>query len=678
MTLQAFKHWRRFEVDARNVAWLTLDKRGASTNVLSAEVLEELDGMLDEISAAAPAGMVIVSGKENGFIAGADVREFTQLSDGSEAAALVARGQAIVDRLEALPFPTVARIHGFCLGGGLELALACRYRIALDDPKTRLGLPEVLLGIHPGFGGTVRLTRLIGAPLAMDLMLSGRTVDARRALRLGFVDRVVPLRQLDRAASSLAVQKVQGRRATVLPLLTNHPLVRPPLAWYLRREASKKVDPSHYPAPFALIDLWRQHGHDPKRMLAEESRSVAQLITGETAKSLARLFFLRERVRMWGRSSDFTPRHVHVIGAGTMGGDIAAWCALRGFKVTLQDRAPELIAPALKRAYALFSKRLSDPRERQGALDRLIPDHEGRQLQRADLIIEAIVEDLPAKQTLYQQIEPQLKRGAFVATNTSSIPLERLQEAFNDSTHLVGLHFFNPVAKMPLVEVIGGSASGDDLVAKAAVFVKAIDRLPLPVKSAPGFLINRILMPYLLESVHLLEEGVRPAAIDHAACGFGMPMGPLELADTVGLDVCLSVGQILGKSKGLTIPARLRQLVDQGHLGRKTGQGFYRYKKGERKRARFPKIAENALIVDRLILPMLNESMACLRERVVEDADLLDAGMVFGTGFAPFRGGPMHYLARRGKAEIIARLHEFEGRYGQRFVPDTGWDSLSG
>lgn len=676
MTTQAFKHWR-FDVDARNVAWLTLDKQDASTNVLSGDVLEELNRMLDEISAAAPAGMVIVSAKANGFIAGADVGEFTQLSDESEAAALVARGQSIFDRLEALPFPTVARIHGFCLGGGLELALACRYRIALDDPKTRLGLPEVLLGIHPGFGGTVRLTRLTGAPLAMDLMLSGRTLDARQALRSGVVDRVVPLRQLDRAVSSLALRKGRGRRATVFGRLTNYPLVRPVLAWYLRREVRKKAEPSHYPAPFALIDLWRQHGHDPKRMLAEEGRSIAQLITGETSQNLVRLFFLRERVRSWGRSSDFAPRHVHVIGAGTMGGDIAAWCALRGFKVTLQDRAPELIAPALKRAYALFSKRLRDPHERQWAMDRLIPDHQGRQVQRADLIIEAIVEDLKAKQTLYQQIEPQLKREAFVATNTSSLPLERLQQAFNDSTRLVGLHFFNPVAKMPLVEVIGGSANGDDLVAKAVVFVKAIDRLPLPVKSAPGFLINRILMPYLLESVHLLEEGVPADAIDHAARSFGMPVGPLELADTVGLDVCLSVGRILGEGKALTIPARLRELVDQGRLGRKTGQGFFRYKKGERKRPPPPEIADNALIVDRLILPMLNESTACLRERVVEDADLLDAGMVFGTGFAPFRGGPMHYLARRGKAEIIARLHELEGRYGQRFAPDPGWDSLS-
>ncbi|MGH8580862.1 MAG: 3-hydroxyacyl-CoA dehydrogenase NAD-binding domain-containing protein [Gammaproteobacteria bacterium] len=677
MTPQVFKHWR-FEVDACNVAWLTLDKRGASTNVLSTEVLEELDRVLDEISAATAAGMVILSAKANGFIAGADVSEFTQLSDGSEAAALVARGQAIFERLEALPFPTVARIHGFCLGGGLELALACRYRIALDDRKTRLGLPEVLLGIHPGFGGTVRLTRLIGAPLAMDLMLSGRILDARRALRLGVVDGVVPLRQLDRAVCSLALKKAQARRASVFGRLTNHPLVRPPLAWYLRREAKKKADPSHYPAPFALIDLWHRHGHDPKRMLVEEGRSVAQLITGETAQNLVRLFFLRERVRSWGRSSEFAPRHVHVIGAGTMGGDIAAWCALRGFKVTLQDRAPELIAPALKRAYALFSKRLRDRPERQGAMDRLIPDHQGRQLQRADLIIEAIVEDLQAKQTLYQQIEPQLKPEAFVATNTSSIPLERLRQAFSDSTRLVGLHFFNPVAKMPLVEVVGGSANGDELVAKAAVFVKAIDRLPLPVKSAPGFLINRILMPYLLESVHLLEEGVPAAAVDHAACGFGMPMGPLELADTVGLDVCLYVGQILGESKGFTIPARLRELVEQGRLGRKTGQGFFQYKRGERKRASPPKIADNALIVDRLILPMLNESIACLRELVVEDADLLDAGMVFGTGFAPFRGGPMHYLASRGKAEIIARLREFAGSYGQRFAPDPGWDSLSG
>lgn len=676
LATQTFKHWR-LEMDACDLAWLALDQQDTSTNVLSAEVLNELSQVLDELTQKTPKGLVVLSAKANGFIAGADVGEFTQLNDETEATALIERGQSIFDRLEALPFPTVARIHGFCLGGGLELALACRYRIALDDAKTRLGLPEVLLGIHPGFGGTMRLPRLIGAPAAMELMLSGRTIDARRALRLGLVDRMVPLRQLDRAASALASQKSRRHRPNMLKRLTNHRLVRPALAWYLRREAEKKAEPSQYPAPFALIDLWREHGHDPKRMLHGEARSVARLITGETARNLVRVFFLRERLRSLGRSGEFSAQRVHVIGAGTMGGDIAAWCASRGFTVTLQDRAPEFIAPALRRAHALFLTRLRDPRERQAAMDRLIPDHLGHQIRRADLVIEAIVEDLEAKHALYRQIEPRLKPGAFVASNTSSIPLERLQQAFNEPDRLVGVHFFNPVAKMQLVEVIGASADSHALVAKASAFVRAIDRLPLPVKSAPGFLINRILMPYLLESVYLLQQGTPIDAIDQAARGFGMPMGPLELADTVGLDVCLSVGKILAQHHGMSIPDRLQELVQQGHLGRKTGQGFYRYKKGERQRPPPSPYSDSGSLVDRLVLPMLNESVACLREGVTEDADLLDAGMVFGTGFAPFRGGPMHYAARRGKDQIIERLQQFAQEYGQRFSPDPGWDLLS-
>lgn len=667
------RHWRPV-ADKNDIVWLHLDQQGTGANVLSREVLSELDAVLTSVAERPPKGAVICSDKPSGFIAGADINEFKTLEDGDQAAELIAIGQSIFERLDALTFPTLSQIAGFCLGGGLELALACDYRVALDEPGTRLGLPEVLLGIHPGFGGTVRLTRLIGAPAAMDLMLSGRTVDARKALRLGIVDRVVPRRQFDRAAVALITRRPAPHRPGLLKRLIDHDVVRPPVAWYLRRQVAKRAAPEQYPAPYALVDLWQRHGGDAKRMLSEERYSVARLVTGETAQNLVRAFFLQERMKSLGRGVDFTPEHVHVIGAGTMGGDIAAWCALKGCRVTLQDRAPELIAPALKRAHDFFCKRVRDPRLRLATQDRLIPDQDGMGIGVADVVIEAIVEDLGIKQSLYRRLEPRLKSDVVLATNTSSIPLERLGEALERPERLVGLHFFNPVAKMQLVEVIAGSNTDNEIAAKAFAMVRAIDRLPLPVKSSPGFLVNRILLPYLLESVFLLDEGVAMEAVDKAARDFGMPMGPLELADTVGLDICLSVGEVLAQSLNVEVPARLREMVAEGHLGRKSSRGFYKYKRGKRQgRRRFPDATPHSQIIDRLILTLVNESVACLREEVVADADLLDGGMIFGTGFAPFRGGPMHYAETRGRDAILGRLNEFQEKYGKRFTPDPGW-----
>ena len=670
------QHWR-LSVDDANRAWLHLDQQDTGTNVLSSEVIEELDHRLTEVCDLAPIGLVILSDKPNGFIAGADISAFKSIREPQQAEALIQRAQAVFDRLENLPFPSVARITGFCLGGGLELALACTYRVALDEAHTRLGLPEVLLGIHPGFGGSGRLTRLIGAPVAMSLMLSGRTLDARSAHGLGIVDRRVPRRQLDRAVVDLLTNSPQPAKPASWTRLTNHNSIRPTLAWYLRRQVEKRAAPEHYPAPYALIDLWRTHGDDPRKMIAAEAASVAKLVTGATAQNLVRAFFLRERLKATGRTSEFNARHVHVIGAGAMGGDIAAWCALKGCKVTLQDRAAEYIAPALKRAQGLFTKRVKDRRLRQATLDRLIPDQEGHGIAHADLVIEVIIEDLEAKQCLYKTLEPRLKPGALLATNTSSIPLEQLGEALAKPGRLVGIHFFNPVARMQLVEVIAGNNTDADAIDQATAFVRAIDRLPLAVKSSPGFLVNRVLMPYLQEAVHLVEDGVSPQAIDRAAVNFGMPMGPIQLADTVGLDICLSVGEILAASQGSAVPERLRTLVAQGHLGRKSGQGFYTYRNGKPKRRWLPqKSATDPEVTDRLVLCLINEAVACLREGLVGDADLLDGGMIFGTGFAPFRGGPMHYVTSQGAEVLRERLNQLAQKHGPRFTPDAGWETL--
>ncbi len=666
-------------IDEDNIAWLHFDKQGSSTNVLSAAVLEAFYEELLELVERAPRGLVILSDKPNGFIAGADVREFTQLENHDQALSAIQRGQAVFDRLAALPFPSVALIHGFCLGGGLEMALACRYRVARDDPGTRLGLPEVRLGIHPGFGGSVRLTPLVGALHAMDLMLSGRTVDGRTARRMGFVDHAVPERHLHTAARAMIMEPPFPHRPGKLQALSNHPWARPLLARVFRHQVSKKAREDHYPAPYALIDVWLEHAGDERAMLHAEAASVADLIVGPTAQNLIRVFLLQETLKALGQKSDFKPAHVHVIGAGIMGGDIAAWCALRGMRVTLADQSPERIAPAVKRAQRLFKRRLKRPRPIQEAMDRLMPDHRGIGVEHADVVIEAIFEDADAKRSLYQELEPRMRADAVLATNTSSIPLAELRDVLSKPARLVGIHFFNPVAKMQLVEIVRDDSTDPEVVNRAIRFTRKIDRLPLPVTSTPGFLVNRVLMPYLLEAVELENEGVPAAEIDRQALAFGMPMGPVELADTVGLDICLHVAENLGKHLDTPVPQRLRDLVRQGRLGRKSGEGFYQYKKGKAVKPAPPKGYQPPdSVSDRMILRMLNEVVACLREQVVEKPDHLDGGMVYGTGFAPFRGGPLRYIETMGADTLLQRLGKLEQTLGPRFTPDPGWELVSG
>ena len=676
MATTKYTHWR-VERDDDGIAWCYLDLAGKSTNVLSSDVLQELDGLLDTLNDDPPRGVIILSGKDNGFIAGANIDEFTRIQNSEEALALIKKGQNTFDKLEALSCPSLSLINGFCLGGGLELALACDYRIVLEDDSTRLGLPEVLLGIHPGFGGSMRLIRLLGPLAALPLMLTGRTLDARRAGKSGLADRVVPERQFRHAAATLILKKPPPRRAGFRARLLNLAPLRKLFAMYLRYATGKKARPDQYPAPFALIDTWEQHGGNERDLLDAEARSVSRLVTTETSRNLVRVFQLQDRLKSLGRNSDAEFKRVHVIGAGTMGGDIAAWCVLQGLTVTLQDREAKFIAPAIKRAHQLFSKRLKPPRRVQAAMDRLIPDLKGLGVAAADVVIEAIIEDVNAKQDLFKSIEPVLKDSAVLATNTSSIALETISSVLQQPGRLAGIHFFNPVAKMQLVEIVHASNTEEEWQQRAAAFTRRIGRLPLPVKSSPGFLINRILTPYLLEALLLQQEGHDPAVIDKAAADFGMPMGPVELADTVGLDICLAVAANLQEKLNVAVPEKLRQLVDAGNLGKKSGRGFYVYQKGKAQKHKSEISAETARrIEDRLILRLLNECAACLREGIVADADLLDAGMIFGTGFAPFRGGPLHYARHRGIKTIIEELTALSGSAGERYQPDAYWQTL--
>jgi 3-hydroxyacyl-CoA dehydrogenase/enoyl-CoA hydratase/3-hydroxybutyryl-CoA epimerase len=669
------RHWR-LEADEDQLLWLTLDRAESSANTLGAEVLLELEQILGKLATRPAQGLVVRSGKAGGFIAGADVSEFGNLAGAAEAMAHIERGQGILGLLERLPMPTVAMIHGFCLGGGLELALACRYRVASDAPETKLGLPEVNLGIHPGFGGTVRLTRLLGPVAALDLMLSGRSVSARSARKLGLVDAVVPERQLARAARAALLRPQPAHRPSLLQRLPGLKALRPALAWFLRRKVAERASRDHYPAPYALIDLWAACGGDSEAMYRAEARSVAHLITGDTARNLLRVFRLQERLKGLARRSDHAPRFVHVVGGGAMGGDIAAWCALQGLLVTVQDVDAARLANVVKRAAVLFRKKLKEPRLVEAALDRLIPDLTGSGAARADVVIEAIFEDAAAKLALYRSLEPRMKPDAILATNTSSIPLEELAVGLQRPERFLGLHFFNPVPKMLLVEVVTTPGNDPEAVHRANAFVGAIRRLPLPVKSSPGFLVNRILMPYLMEAVALEGEGAQASEIDRAAVAFGMPMGPVLLADTVGLDICLSVARILGAHFGGTVPRRLEDLVAAGHLGKKTGCGFYTYRNGKPELPKAPAQPPDPVLEQRLLLRLLNEAVACLREQVTLDADLLDAGVIFGTGFAPFRGGPLNHSREAGIHGLEQQLEAMEARFGPRFKADPGWASL--
>ncbi|HEX6138561.1 MAG TPA: 3-hydroxyacyl-CoA dehydrogenase NAD-binding domain-containing protein [Casimicrobiaceae bacterium] len=639
------EHWTLAR-DDDGLAWLALDKAGATTNTLSKAVLAELNEALDELQAQPPTGLVIRSGKPNGFVAGADVDEFGDIRDAERARALVERGAKTFDRLARLAFPTLALIRGFCLGGGLELALACRYRVVVDEPSTRLGLPEVMLGIVPGWGGIKRLPRLVGAPAALDLLLTGKTIDARKARRLGLADECVPPRIMENTARGVLRAMPPPRRLPFPLSLTLSPLARRFIAASARKRVAKRARREHYPAPYAILDLWERFDGDALAPAPGDPASIGALLATPTAANLIRVFHLQERLKALGKTPASGIARVHVVGGGTMGGDIAAWCALRGLTVTLQDQDAQRLAPAMKRASVLFAERLKDARRVRDARDRLIPDVAGAGIAHADVVIEAIFENVEAKRKLFADVEARARPDAILATNTSSIPLEDIASALAEPSRLIGLHFFNPVARMMLVEVVAGRASDPALIARGAAFVRAIDKLPLPVKSAPGFLVNRVLAPYLMTAMRCVDEGIAPEAVDEAAVAFGMPMGPIELADTVGLDICLAVGRMLGHDG--EPPRKLAEHVNAGELGKKSGKGFYAWVDGRPQKAAAAAVPSG--LGRKLVDPLVAEAKSALTEGIVADADLVDAGAIFGAGFAPFRGGPLQYARSAASA----------------------------
>jgi 3-hydroxyacyl-CoA dehydrogenase/enoyl-CoA hydratase/3-hydroxybutyryl-CoA epimerase len=635
------KHWS-FRRDVEQIGWLTIDTAGP-VNTLSRAAIMELEGLVSRFEDMAQSGelvgVVLLSGKDSGFIAGADVSEFDAMSDFSVLPEALKRTHALFARIENLSIPVVAGIHGFCLGGGLELALACHYRIAVNDDKTRIGFPEVNLGIFPGFGGTGRSIRQAGPVDAMQIMLTGKMLKAGAARGLNLVDKLVRHRDMLRWEGRKAVlaHKKSAPAPFAKRLMAMGPL-RDYVVGKMREEVKKKARREHYPAPYALIDLFDKHGDDWQAMIRGEVDAFVPLMGSSTAGNLRRVFFLSEGLKKQGvKGAKFA--RVHVIGAGVMGGDIAAWCALRGMSVTLQDLDMARIQPALDRAKKLFKKRLRKKREVDAAVMRLEADVTGKGVPRADVIIEAVIEKLEVKQTIFGGLEARLKPGAILATNTSSIELERIAENLQQPERLIGLHFFNPVAQLPLVEVVRSRFNTDEEIGKGAAFALAIGKSPVVVKSAPGFLVNRVLMPYMLGAVERVERGESKEVIDAAAVAFGMPMGPIELMDTVGLDVGKSVATELGHA----VPdgSQFDRLVKAGKLGCKSGEGFYTWVDGKAQKGELPAHGDLAALGRELVKPLIDMTEIVVAEGVVASRELADVGVIMGTGFAPFLGGPL-------------------------------------
>jgi 3-hydroxyacyl-CoA dehydrogenase/enoyl-CoA hydratase/3-hydroxybutyryl-CoA epimerase len=656
-TLPTLHDWR-LSVDYEGIAWAVIDREGESMNSLGRRPTHELGEIVKwaEESAlkAEIKGLVLISGKKSSFIAGADIREFESFDTLPAIKEVVNQTLELFDRIEKLQVPVVAAIHGYCLGGGLELALACHYRIADREEATRLGFPEVKLGIFPGLNGTVRSIALAGPVDAMTAMLTARMLRPSAAKAMGLIDQLVPTHHNLRWAARKAV--LQKRRSKGAPwwkrLMLKDP-VRGLLAKQMRAKTAAKVREEHYPAPFRLIDLFERYGDDPVRMRAAETEIFAPLMASDTSRNLRRVFKLSEMLKDEAPNDVFKPSRVHVIGAGTMGGDIAAWCVVCGMQASLQDLDEAQIGKALSRAKSLFKRQLRGKQAVDAAVARLIADPTGKHIKHADVVIEAIVEKLDIKQKLFAELETKIKPGAVLATNTSSLKLEDIARGLKDPGRLVGLHFFNPVAQLPLVEVVRGEGTREEEVRKGTAFVTAIKKLPLIVKSCPGFLVNRVLAPYMMEAVRRLEQGTPREKIDQAALTFGMPMGPLELMDLVGLDIASHVGEEL--SLAPKEETTLSRLVKERKLGKKTGEGFYVWEKGKPKRAdAIYDAAELDALGRELIKPMLDAAERALTDGIVANADHVDAGVIFGTGFAPFRGGPLHYRRTQQRAADTA------------------------
>ena len=667
---------------------LTFDRPGSTANIFDLATLEELRRELDFIAGAPEVtGVILVSAKPTIFIAGVDLRRLTNSTPPEEIRALLEFGQAQIHRVAQLPVPTVAAIHGAAMGGGYEISLACDYRLAAPDRVTRIGLPETNIGVLPAWGGATRLPRLIGLPKALNFILAGKTVTARQALKLGMVDELVPAERLVRAA----VQKIShGKPRRSSHWMVNNPLVVTILALVQRRRLLQKTR-SHYPAVMKAFEVMI-HGITKSiaTSLALERDGILELAQTDACHNLIRIFFQQERAKkltLEGQAPFREPKPVArtaVIGAGVMGAGIAQWLSARGLPVVLRDVNTEQVArgmAGIARLYRDGVRRHSlTPRDAREGLDRIYPAPMEVPLRHVDLVIEAAVENLELKKKIFQRLGELAGDDSVLATNTSALPVSGLAAVTLRPERVLGLHFFNPVHRMQLVEIIATPHTAPAALARAVLFVQRIGKLPVVVRDSPGFLVNRILMPYLIEAGNLFECGASREHLDEAMLDFGMPMGPMRLLDEVGVDVAQHVAQTLAASFSdrMLVPAVLAKMVEAGLLGRKCGRGFYLYgKSGEPKSNPSTALVTNQTVAamtrmelqERMVFLMVNEAAHCLEEQIVATPEDVDFAMIMGTGFAPFRGGPLRYADSLGVEKIVGAMEILADGGATQFKP---------
>lgn len=685
-------------VDDQGLAWLVLDDPGKKVNTLSSRLFEWFEEQLDRLERERPAGLIVTSGKPDGFVAGADLEELLTVTDKEGVIALLQRGHEAMQRLAGLPFPTVAAIHGACLGGGLELALACRFRVATEHRKTKLGLPEVQLGLIPGLGGTQRLPRLIGVPAALDLILTGKQIDARRAKKLGLVDDTCHPVDLTRGAVRWARSKPEKRapaggitrRATDL-------IARTPVAERLIFEKARAgvlaKSGGHYPAPLVAVEVVRDGLKLPlSRALDVETGAFSELVVSETAKNLISIFFLKNTVEARAgriaRGARSVPK-VGVLGAGFMGSGVAQVLAYKGVPVVLKDKdLPGLgrgIAFAAQEFRGLTKRRRLTEAESKLALGRIHGTVDYAALSRIDFVIEAVFEDLEIKHRVIREVEAVAPERLIFASNTSTIPIASLARASRRPENVVGMHFFSPVAKMPLLEVIRHPGSSDEAVATVAEVGRTMGKTVIVVNDGPGFFTSRVLGAMLNEAAWMLAEGADIAQVDQAMTRWGWPVGPFALLDEVGLDVSRHAGEVVRKALGdrVTAPPVIARMVDDRRLGRKSKRGFYLYEDDKGARAQGKRVDpavykllgwqarpfEDREIVERCWLQMLNETARCMEEGIITDPADVEIGVIFGFGFPPFRGGLLREADRQGLPWVVERLDEYAARHGRRLEP---------
>ena len=633
-----FKHWH-CDVDSDGIAWLNIDVLDKSVNVLTRDVVAEMSGVADMLeSTDGIKAMALMSAKPLGFVYGADINEFEALATEDDVAGLLDEVHATFLRFTKLPYPTVAGIDGYALGGGLELALICDRLVMTNSPKTQVGFPEVKLGLMPGYGGTGRAYGRVGAMMVLDMMLTGRMVSAGEALETGLVDALAPDR--DSLKSTLVdMLATMGGAKPERHTITGEDT--PAIVEEAKAKFLKRMRPDHTPAPFMMVDHIATHAPDAAAISAGEKDIFPTMMVSPASKGLRRNFQLSDMVRRSARG-DSGIASLHVIGAGVMGGDIAAVAAMSGLNVTLSDMSADAINNAVDRARTLYERRLKTPEKINAAMDRLIADPQGEGIASADLIIEAVAERLDVKKIVFADVEKKAKPDAILATNTSAIPLEDIAAALSDPSRLIGLHFFNPVPVLPLVEVIWSKYSNDDAMAKGMQFAGQMKKMPIRCQSSPGFVVNRALIPYINAGVEMMLNGGDADKIDQALVEFGMPMGPVELADQIGLDVMYDASTPLGMPA--VVETKLKAMVDAGTIGRKSGSGFYTWvdMKADRPRNAYDPAELNA-IAEELLAPMVRECQAAVDEGTVESADHADAAMIFGVGYPAFRGGPLFY-----------------------------------